>query len=92
MHSSIKNLPNRLIRQIFLHSSRRGETHHDRPSNAMGFTHPTCCHIDDLLPRQYRNPHQEFIHSFRALAAFADRPYHQRLAAPYVAGCEYLGG
>ena len=41
--------------------------------------------------RQQRRAHQELIHRARALAAFADRPDHQRLAATHVAGGEYLG-
>src|SRR5262245_24655165 len=41
-------------------------------------------------PRQARFPHQELVHRVRALAAFADRPYHQRLTAPHVACREHL--
>src|SRR5262245_28373513 len=35
--------------------------------------------------------HQELIHCPRALAAFPDRPYHQGLSAPHVAGRINLG-
>src|SRR5450830_1189464 len=35
--------------------------------------------------------HQEFIHRTRGLTAFADRPYHQTLAATDVAGGKDLG-
>jgi heat shock protein HtpX len=35
--------------------------------------------------------HQELVDRVRALAAFADRPHHQRLAAAHVAGGEHLG-
>src|SRR5690606_4930200 len=43
------------------------------------------------LPRQDRGAHQVFVHRPRALAAFADRPDHQRLAAPGVAAREHVG-
>src|SRR5262249_59754802 len=41
-------------------------------------------------PRQARFSHQELVHRVGALAAFADRPYHQRLAAPHVASPQPL--
>ena len=42
------------------------------------------------LPRQRGRSHQELVDRVRALAAFADRPHHQRLAAAHVAGREHL--
>src|SRR5215831_20049858 len=42
------------------------------------------------LTRQTCLPHQKFIDCVRALTAFANRPHHQRLAAPHVTGCEDL--
>ena len=41
-------------------------------------------------PRQRRRSHQELVDGARSLAAFADRPDHQRLAAAHVAGGEHL--
>ena len=43
-----------------------------------------------VLPRQVRRAHQELVDRVRGLAAFADRPHHQRLAAAHVAGGEDL--
>src|SRR5262249_48881942 len=40
--------------------------------------------------RQPRRSHQKFVDRVRGLAAFADRPDHQRLAAADVAGGEHL--
>src|SRR5437660_5798126 len=44
-----------------------------------------------VLPRQRRRSCQEFIDCVRGLTALADRPHHQRLAAPHVAASEYFG-
>ena len=43
-----------------------------------------------LSARQRRRSHQELVDRVRALAAFADRPDDQRLAAPHVAGGKHL--
>src|SRR6185312_3605084 len=43
-----------------------------------------------MLARQRRRSHQEFVNRMRALAAFADRPDDQRLAAPDVARRKHL--
>src|SRR5271165_5522781 len=43
------------------------------------------------LPRQRRLAHEKLVHGVRALAAFADRPHHQRLAAAHIAAGEHLG-
>src|SRR6266581_5720798 len=45
--------------------------------------------IHKSLSRQLGEPHQELIHSARALAAFANRPHDERLAAAHIARCEY---
>ena len=45
---------------------------------------------ETALPRQRGRSHQELVDRVRALAAFADRPHHQRLAAAHVAGGEHL--
>ena len=47
--------------------------------------------LESLSARQVRRSHQEFVDGARALAAFADRPDHQRLAAAHVAGGKHLG-
>ena len=39
----------------------------------------------EVSPRQNSRPHQRLVHRRRALAALADRPDDQRLAAPHVA-------
>src|SRR5271167_2200064 len=44
-----------------------------------------------LSPRQAARTHQEFVDGAGALPAFANRPDHERLAAPHVAGGEQLG-
>src|SRR3569623_1254830 len=58
----------------------------------MRYSHPTAGAIDHSPPawrtgstRQFRRTHQEFIDATGALAAFLDRPHHQRLAATHVA-------
>src|SRR5262245_29583926 len=43
-----------------------------------------------LLPRQVGLARQELVDRPRCLATLADRPYHQRLAAPHVAAGEDL--
>src|SRR3546814_7936890 len=43
------------------------------------------------LTRQLRNAHEVLIHRPGALAALADRPDHQRLAAAHVAATEDVG-
>src|SRR5580704_5448601 len=43
---------------------------------------PDMIRLYGALARQLRRSHQEFVDSVRGLAAFADRPDHQRLAAP----------
>ena len=48
-------------------------------------------HTKSDLARQFRTSHQELVHAAGALAAFADRPDHQRLAAAHVAAGEDLG-
>src|SRR5271166_251099 len=40
--------------------------------------------------RQRTRPHQVFIHRACTLPAFANRPHHERLPAPHVAGSEHL--
>src|SRR5690348_15851515 len=48
---------------------------------------------EPLAPRLLREvaaAHQVFVDGARALAAFADRPHHQRLAAAHVSGSEHL--
>src|SRR5258708_37154749 len=42
-------------------------------------------------PRQVGAAHEEFVDGARALAAFADGPHDQRLAAPDVAGGKHAG-
>lgn len=42
-------------------------------------------------PRQSRSPHQPLVHGAGALAAFADGPDDEGLAAAHVAGNEYAG-
>jgi hypothetical protein len=42
-------------------------------------------------PWQRRLAHEKLIHGVRALAAFADRPYHERLTPAHVAGGDHLG-
>src|SRR5439155_21051279 len=55
------------------------------------FPNLTCAAIPRLaLARQLRAAHEKFVDRTRALAAFADRPHDQRLAAPRIAGREYL--
>ena len=49
------------------------------------------CREPGRLPRQVGLAHQEAVDRARALAAFADRPHHERLAAAHVAGREHLG-
>src|ERR1700683_5334166 len=43
------------------------------------------------LAGQRARSHQEFIDGAGALAAFADRPDHQRLASAHIARGEYFG-
>src|SRR6188768_2608867 len=42
------------------------------------------------LPRQVGLAHEEFVDGVRRLAAFADGPHHERLAAAHVAGGKHL--
>src|SRR5688572_24118321 len=44
--------------------------------------------IETRLSWQFARAHQEFVDGAGALAAFADGPDNQRLAAPHVAGGE----
>ena len=46
--------------------------------------------VDARSARQRRRSHQELVDRMGALAALADRPHHQRLAAAHVAGREHL--
>ena len=48
-------------------------------------------YVDGRLPRQHRRAHQRLVDGSRALAALADRPDDQRLAAAHVAAGEDLG-
>src|SRR5258706_208085 len=42
------------------------------------------------LPRQLGEPHEKLVDRARALPALADRPDHERLAAPRIAGGEHF--
>jgi hypothetical protein len=44
-----------------------------------------------LSPWQAARTHQEFVDGVGALPPLADRPNHERLAAPHIAGGEQLG-
>src|SRR5438067_2520023 len=58
----------------------------------MGQAYAARCGLKQLNRGQIRAAHQELIHTARGLAAFADSPNYEGLAAADVAGGEDSGG